>query len=596
LGLYLFVVPGFVAQRPDPTMQLMLSQPPVDISSPVVATAVVDPPVVPAGELAIYRITVNALEASVRWPPAPPPVRGLTMRLSASGQTVPLVGNVQRPITARNFHLRAERPGFYTLPAFEIEAYGKRIVVPEAQLEVTVAQRPGFEPARRIYLQLAKTNAFVGETIPVEVLAPGTISNVVSGLSQVQFNGEGMHGSKTPIRQLGEPREFYGRKIATWIYESTITPIAAGSLELSVQGFAAGVFFTGPVVLQGQLTIQGVGADNTLLDSEPVSLQVQALPSISDASGFTGFIGALNVDLPHLSTNTLRVGDALRMLVTFRGDPGVSRLIPPPMPRIEGWQIYPASPAEPLPQPPSTNTLAAFAYTLIPTTEEVKHTPAIPFHIFDPVRAAYVDLTIPAASITVNAEGLPTNWVAEMAALGADERVEKRPRLSDLTSSPGTTLASLQPLQARPSFFLVQFGPVAGLLVWWGWERRRRFLELHPEIVRRRKARRALRHERRVLHRAATASDATGFARSAVTALQIASAPHFPAEPRAIVCGDVLGLFAESDQRGPIGETIRRIFAQNNATDFSVAHRNGPPLFDLQTDLDRILETMEARL
>jgi hypothetical protein len=290
------------------------------------------------------------------------------------------------------------------------------------------------------------------------------------------------------------------------------------------------------------------------------------------------------------------VGDALRLLVTFRGDPAVSRLIPPPAPRTEGWQIYPASPVDPLPHPPTTNTITAFAYTLIATSEEVKQTPTIPFHIFDPARAAYVNLSIPSVPVTVSAEGLPTNWVSEMAALAADERVEKRPRLSELTRSRGTTLASMQPLQARAGFLLVQLGPVVGLLGWWGFERRRRFLERHPEIVRRRKARSALRRECRMLHRAASSSDATGFARSALTALQIASAPHFPAEPRAIVCGDVLGLFSDEEQHGQTGDTIRRVFAQNNAADYSGAHRNGNPLFNLKAELDQILKQMEARL
>jgi len=591
-----FVFTTTFAQRSDPTMQLLLSQPPVDTDSPVVVTAVIDPPVVAVGDLAVYRISLNALEASVRWPPelySPP---GLTMKPGGSGQILPLIGNVQRPITARNFHLRAARPGFYTLPAFEIEAYGKRVVVPEAQLEVVGAKSPAQEPARRLYLRLGRTNVFVGETITATVLAPGTSSNVVSGLSQIQFNGGGMHGAKSPSRQLVEPREVNGRRVSTVIYESSVVPISPGNLEVSVQGFTAGMFFSGPVVLQGQLTFQG-GTENLLLDSEPVPLQVQALPSINEGQGFTGFIGTLGVDPPQLSTNSLRVGDAVRLLVTIRGDPSVGRLIPPPAPvRVEGWQVFPPSPAEPPSRPPSTNVVVAFAYTLIATSEEIKHTPAIPFHIFDPIRAAYVDLTIPPVPVQASAEGLPTNWVAEIAALEADERVDKRPRLNELTHAPGKTLASLQPLQASPNFLLVQFGPVAGLLAWWGWARRQRYLAAHPEILRRRHARRALRHERRVLHGAVARNDPAGFARSAVAALQIASAPHYPAEPRALVCGDVLGLFDERQQRGQTGDTIRRVFAQCDATDFSASHRNGNPLFELKVELDRILKQMEARL
>ena len=44
---------------------LMISQPKIDIDSPVSATAVFDPPVAGPGQTAIYRVTFNALEESI---------------------------------------------------------------------------------------------------------------------------------------------------------------------------------------------------------------------------------------------------------------------------------------------------------------------------------------------------------------------------------------------------------------------------------------------------------------------------------------------------------------------------------------------------
>jgi hypothetical protein len=198
--------------------------------------------------------------------------------------------------------------------------------------------------------------------------------------------------------------------------------------------------------------------------------------------------------------------------------------------------------------------------------------------------------------VTVNAEGLPTNWLAEMAAMDTESPADNRPRLAELAPTPGPTLASVKPLQSRPTFLLIQFAPVTGLLLWWGYERRRRFLEAHPEIVRRRHARRALRRERKSLQQAARRQDAPGFARSAVTALQIVTAPRFPAESRAIVYGDVLGLLPEKDRTGPAAEVVRRAFAQRDATHFSLAHRDGESLFRWQPELDRVLADLEAGL
>src|SRR5579859_644946 len=49
----------------DPLMSLMLSQPKIDVESPVTPMAFFDPPIVRPGELVIYRISMNALEESV---------------------------------------------------------------------------------------------------------------------------------------------------------------------------------------------------------------------------------------------------------------------------------------------------------------------------------------------------------------------------------------------------------------------------------------------------------------------------------------------------------------------------------------------------
>jgi hypothetical protein len=586
------------AQQPNPMMQLMQSQPPMDFDSPVVATAVVDPPIAVAGELVVYRISLNALEASVRWPAEMFPPPGVDLKPAGSGQLVTMVGGIQKPITGRNFHLRAARPGFYTLPAFEIQAYGKRVIVPEARFEAVSVARPGLESARRLYVQPAKTNVYVGEPLSVRVLAPGSASNVVSGLSQLQFNGDGVLGGKTPVRQLVEPREIAGRKVSTFIYETVITPITAGDLELSVQGFTAGMFFSGPVVLQGQLTLQGLGTENVLLDSEPLQLKVQALPIIASDQGFTGYIGQLGGDPPWLSTNRARVGDALRLVVTFHWPVNATaRLQPPPAPRVEGWQVYPPTPTEPPPRPPSTNAYAAFAYTLIPVSEEVKSTPVIPFHIFDPERGAYVNLSIPAQPVTVTTEGLATNWLSEVAALEMDSPRAHRPQLNEIRRQAGPRLAPLSPRHSQLDFWLLHFGPVAGLLAWWGQARRQRHLAAHPEIVRRRQARRELRRCRRQLRRHFRAGDAGAIRRDAVRALQIATAPHFPAEARALVGGDVLAHLPAADQTGRAGELVRQLFAQHDAASFAAAQ---PTLNDAartwQPELERVLRQLEARL
>lgn len=576
-------------------MQLMLSQPPVDINSPVTANVVLDPPVIAAGEKAVYRLTLNALESAVRWPQQIPLPPGLRLIPTARGQILRPEINVLRPHTALNFDVIADRPGFYTIPAYVIEVYGKPVIVRETQLEVAPLLEPDHPQARRLLIQPARTNVFVGETLRVRVLAPGVISNVVDGLTQLQFNGAAFLDDKIIYGQQTERLEIGGRPVSAWTLESSVTPITIGRQTLSAQAFTAGRQILGPVVLSGQVAILGAQAQNLLLDSEPVTLEVRPLPPEETTRGFTGFIGNVTVEPPHLGATSLRVGDAVRLLVTFRSDQKLARLVPPNPPRVDGWQIFPPTPAEPLPAAgPVTQQRMAYAYTLIPMTEEVKQTPAIPFSIFDPERVAYVELSIPPVDVTVTAEGLPTDWKSLTGA--GEARRDAPPALSALAATPGRTVGQLMPMQMRPWFLPLQLAPALALALLWLWDRQRRYLEAHPEVVRRRQARRALRREKRALRRAAAAGDAPGFVARAVAALRIAAAPHFPAEPRALVCGEVLSLFDESERGGRTGEVIRSFFARDESVCFAPKREMQMPLFALQPDLEGILERMEARL
>ena len=199
-------------------------------------------------------------------------------------------------------------------------------------------------------------------------------------------------------------------------------------------------------------------------------------------------------------------------------------------------------------------------------------------------------------SVTVITNAIPTN--EETATLLSENPSEpdKKSGLSRLAKTPGYTTGSLVPLQMRAWFPLVQLLPVLGFCGLWLWDRRRRFLEQHPEIVRRRQARRALRRELRSLERAATAGDDAGFIRCAINALQIVSAPHFPAAPRALVCGDVLQILAPPEREGESGEIVRRFFAAADAAAFAAAPGTNTGWVTELSVLKKTLAELEARL
>ena len=385
--------------------------------------------------------------------------------------------------------------------------------------------------------------------------------------------------------------------------------MVAGKVSVFAQGFVAGSHFSGPIVISGTVTIQGGMPQYKLLETEPVELQVRPLPPEGKLPGFTGAIGSLALGAPKLATNVVRVGDVVKLAVTVtnRGDGPMARLVAPPAPRAPNWQVFAppeVTPPVALPQalpgaPGSTETLqgvTTFNYTLIPLTEQADTTPPIPFSYFDPVQGRYTDLTIPPVPVTVTAGAAPADLQALLQAGASEVETEKQPVLSDLAPSPGRTAASLVPVQQQGWFPLAQLAPAAAFAGLWGWDRRRRYYEKHPDLLLRRKARRSLRRQWRVVRRAAQAKDAPRFATAAVSAMQVACAPHYPAEPRALVGSDVLALLGGTGGNGRAGQVVRQFFTVTDASRFATAGADAAELLALEPELERVLQALEERL
>lgn len=585
-----------VSPTPEQLIQIMRSQPAVDTSAPVTATVSFDPPLVRPGEKSIYRVTFDATEVSVHLPEpiaAPAPLK---LRRSVSGQFMQPAGGAMRMFATFNYDARATEPGVFTVPAFTAEVYGRPVVVPAAQLVVKAELPEPHEPGRELTLETSATNVFVGEAFNVSVRLPATAAHGVEGVAQMQINGEGFMADKNAVRQSIQMAGQNGRKTPAFIYETSVMPISAGSLELSAQGFTAGMQFGGPVVITGQVSIAGGPPKYLLLEAEPVTINVRPLPSENELPGFTGAVGGYTADPPGLATNALRVGEPVQLTVVIRSRQNLNRLNPPPPPPAPGWQIFPALRGGILAGAGAGPPGASFKYTLIPLSAAARATPAIPFSCFDPARGRYVDLTLPPVPVTIIADDTLTNAEAALMLAESAAGPVTKSGLSKLAPSPGHTAGSLAPLQLRAWFPLVQFLPALGFCGLWFWDRRRRFLEQHPEIVRRRQARRALRRERRRLELATASRDEAGFMRCAINALQIASAPHYPATPRALVCGDVLQILTTPEREGKPGETVRRFFAAADAAAFAAAAGSRAGLLAEKSALKEILAKLEARL
>jgi hypothetical protein len=592
------------APAQDPLIALMNSAPRIRIASNVTATASFDPPTVRPGQLAIYRVAFDALQESIAWPqevPAPPK---LELTPGAHGEVQAVNGAELEPHAGFNYRVRASESGQFTIPAFAVKVYGVPVTVPAATLTVEASPQPPARSASELVLVLPQTNLFVGQTTRVILLFPHAPDNStlmpVQGPPVFQLTGEGFMLAPNSVRQLIEanPRSINAGSMAGFVYEAILTPITAGRISAFAQAYVGNrpspyvpITFTA-----GSVIIMSGPPQYTLLDSQPVELNVKPLPRHGELPGFTGLVGAYKMDPPILTTNSLRVGDALKLTVKAHSDGQLERFVAPPPPQLKDWQIFPL-PADSTPAPVlASQGFVTFGYTLIPLTEEVHATPAIPFSCFDPAKGAYVDLTITSVPVQVKPSAAPTDFQSTQQADSTGEKPEKEPTLSDLASTPGMSAGSLIPVQLQAWFPLVQVAPGVFFLGLLGWDRRRRYLEQHPDVVMRRRARRALWRERQALRQAARCGDTHRFASAAVSAMRVACAPHFPAEPRALVCGDVLQVLPESERSGRASAVIKSFFEAADASRFAPTPSDAAKLLALQSEVENLLTKLEEKL
>jgi hypothetical protein len=561
---------------PDQAAKLQVLQPTPDMTSPVTATATFDPPMARVGQSVYYRVALDGAGESIPWPGAISAPPELKFGPVSQGQLMQFFANKFRPLKSYLYPVRATAAGHFTVPAFVVMVDGKPVQIPAATLDVN--QFVSGPPPRQLVLEISSTNVFLGQPFRARAMLPASPANQIEAAREVEFNGNAFMSDLTTMRQAVEMVRINGNTVPAYIYELTLTPIETGRSALSAQGFASGHEFFGPTTITArQVTIPGGPPSYVLLVSDPVQINVRPLPTSGQPADFNGSIGTFTLGAPQLSTNRVQVGQPIRLSVAVHSLSTLNRPVAPTPPTANDWEIIPDNPPD-------------FSFTLIPLTDTARQTPAIPFSYFDPETGRYVDATIPSVPVTVTSEGLPTEMPADTGFTSGPVM-----KLSALSIAPGSSVASLVPLQLRGGVVCFQIVPILVILALWQWDRRRRFLEAHPDIVRRRKARRLLRRERRRLRNAARRGDEAAIIQHAANAMQIASAPHYPAHPQALVCSDILEQLDDTDRSGVAGETVRKVFAATDAR-FALTPQTRANWATLPSDVDTVLVKLEEQL
>ncbi|MEI7728688.1 MAG: BatD family protein [Verrucomicrobiota bacterium] len=559
--------------------------------SNVVADAGFDPLVIAMREPAFYRVVVTAEPEAVDLPDPIPIPKDLKLQKSGVGKSFITKGQTAQYQATFNYRIIAHAEGSFTIAPFTVVVGNRRITVPSRTLTVVA---PGSPEARRpasLHLEIPEGDCFVGQAIPLKivVLDPGDSS--VLGLVDPKALGDAFLFDRVPGSQRRELRTHNGHSVSALIEEVIAIPIREGRLPMSAQAFVERRPTTDPqsVLLPGF---------RPFLESGSVEIVVRHLPG-GALPGFTGLIGQSMGASPRPATREVHAGDPLVLSVAVRGEGNLGRLIPPGIAHAPGWRVLNTMPDGNSPPTIRQRGSNVFYYTLIPLNPGMTDTPRIPFSYFDPQRTSFVDLTIPAIPVLVlpsaGARTMGQISNATSATSGApDEHASEG--LGRMASRPVHFTAGLVPTQQRTSFWMLQLllGGVLTGACWW--ERRRRFLAAHPEIVRFARARGELRRQTRQWRRAAADGDATAFTMAAVAALRTACAPHLQASPEALVCDDVLGVLPCEEREGQSGNLVRQLFTLAEEVTFKGKVPNPKTLWWLQPELEILLAALRRRL
>lgn len=581
----------------DPLTTLMLQQPEIDVNSPIVVEASFDPPSIKVGQSSTYRILITAMNESVHLPEKMPMPPGVSFVPGGRGQYYMPIAQKLLPRTSINYRVTPQASGTILMPGFNITVYNKTYTVPAAQLLV-IEQNEGSEtlPPPAVTVEMPPGEWYVGQSVPIKVLLIDPGNNTVLGMTQLQLQGEGILVDMNTMRQRRDMTMRNGRMQTAFINEVVITPIMPGKRTFIAQVHAV-------ITRPGPAQPGTIPTSMPLLDSGPVELTAKTLPKEGELPGFTGGIGTFALDSPRLSATEVRAGEPIQMSVTVKGEGNFARLISPRPMGTRYWQIFnPLSDGVPV-YLSGTTGYRQLNFTLIPKSTQVIATPAIPFSYFDPKKNAYVDLTIPPTAIKV----LPsTNGLVGIEALtetasvqtpgSAEAPSERGLILTGLSETMGNHVVTLTPLQDRLWFICLQMVPALTILGIWVADRRKRYLKEHPEVLLKRRARRALRKHRRAMNAAAHDNASTQYIRAAVTALSEISAPQLQAKAHALVCADILEYLHMHGLNGEATSVVQRLFKAADTLRYAGKPPEDFSCSQMDPQIQSVLDQLKARL
>jgi BatD DUF11 like domain len=339
---------------------------------------------------------------------APPMLKGLQSFMVSKGGTASRMEIINNEVNASidyTYFIQAKKPGEFTIGPVSVDIDGKIFESDTQTLVVRAASQPGGTDAGPVFVQasVSSQDIYVDEQAiyTLKLYYRVNVGNLSLGLPEMEY---------VTIQQLGRPLE----------YQSTVKGRTYQVLEIRhiLTVSKPGVFSIDPSRLK--MTVRQPGAssvfDNFFSDSfsgfsssrpltlatEPMDLQVNALPREGKPADFTGLVGTFQMTST-LEPATLKAGESATLTVQVNGQGTVNRIPDLDLPEMDFVRTYSDQPMLTSGQNrQGTQGTKIMKWALVPEKAGEYSLPALSLSYFNPQTKMYQVLTTPPHKLLVS--------------------------------------------------------------------------------------------------------------------------------------------------------------------------------------------------
>jgi hypothetical protein len=569
--------------------------------------ASIEPSEIALGESAQLSVSVTG-DAT---PPRIPTVDGLEIESAGRSTQIQIVNGQVSRSTSFVYDVRPLRTGSFTLPALEgasasgeslstgplalrvVPSGAGRAAAPPASSSAANAEPDTADAAQaretRFEVVRSTDELFVGqlERVELRLLVPDGVE--LAELAAPRLTGAGFTITALAAEQPQESRTVIGgvpTTVLTWQAAVSAVKPGAQQLDASIEAVVAvrdpargrrsarpGLF--GDDFFGGSLLEQFFGnvrRQRLHLESQPLRVEVQALPDAGRPADFAGAVGEFRFAAQAKPVRAV-AGDPVTLELTVEGSGNFDRVSVAGLGNGDGFKAYTPSARFEGTDPTGVEGRKLFEQPIIPEHGGAQSVPPQHFSYFDPKTRQYVTLHSDALPLEVTGAAAPTQ-PAGVAQSAEDASAATGSGVLPLRRDLGRLRHDTRPLFLRPAFFVALALPLLalGLCAGFGWRRRRR---LEPMRARAREAERAVRESLRDMEDACARADAPAFHAAARRALQARLGQRLDVNPAAVTLADVEARLADDPR---LAASVRRVLERADAFAYAGSVPDGAAL------------------